>query len=206
MRSIYASFIYRTCGILFTLGASVATNYANGQSLGPELLVNGSFGTVAANGINSDGDGTLLYGINAYQPNTCVNPGVIVGKPLPTGQTTYRWDFDGEDATIDASCTPPTNDSYVNNGGYALVTATTGMFNAPNTPDRWVDIQDNGPEAEGYFLLVNAGAPTDPGAELGIFYKETLTLVPGQTYRVTADFVDLTLSSIEIFLRRKSAL
>lgn len=195
MRLIYASFLFRTAGILFSLGIALVSNYANGQLLGPELIVNGSFGTVAADGINSEGDGTLLFGINAYQPNTCVNPGVTVGKPLPAGQTTYRWDFGGEDATISAACSPPTNDSYVNDGGYALVTATTGMFNLPNSPDLWVDIQDNGPEADGYFLLVNAGAPTDPGAELGIFYKRDVTLAPGQTYRMSADLTDLIISS-----------
>ena len=195
MRSIYASFIFRTVRILFSLGITLATNYAVGQQLGPELIVNGSFGTVAANGINSASDGALLSGLNDYQPNTCVNPGVVIGKPLPAGQTTYRWDFGGEGATISAACSPPTNDSYVNDGGYALVTATTGMFNLPNSPDLWVDIQDNGPEADGYFLLVNAGAPTDPGAELGIFYKGNVAFTPGQTYRMSADLTDLIISS-----------
>jgi gliding motility-associated-like protein len=73
---------------------------------------------------------------------------------------------------------PPPNDGF-----YCLANNTTswGSFAATS----WIDIQDNGPEPNGYMMVVNASyAP-------GLFYEKTVSVCENTVYEFSVDVVSL---------------
>ena len=198
---------------------------SNAQNFGSELLHTGNFGTTA-DGKNGDGGvGMNVYpgpytanpAIGTYyQPidyvyyrnqltQTIVNPGVVVGMPLGTTQTSYVWGFSEtwytnlytfpidhgggnySDSRIEVPMAP-------NNGNYLIATSSGGMYQPPilgNMPSYpWYLVYDryetNTAAPTNYFMVVNA----DPD-NTKIFYKQQVAVKPGQSYRMTADLVRL---------------
>lgn len=138
-------------------------------TLGDNIFPAGGFGTISIDGQHP-----------TLQPTPAVNPGVTMGNELLPGVTTYTYGLNGDFACLfDSICFP--NDGY-----YVLVNSTRGMFNPPSSLPNWILTGDNGPEPDGYMMVVNA-APT-----VGVFYQfEINTLCPSTVYEFSADIINL---------------
>ena len=138
-------------------------------TLGDNIFPAGEFGTISADGVHP-----------TLQPDPNANPGVTLGNELPVGVTTYTYGFSGFWTCVDSSLCFP------DDGNYVLANSTNGMINSPSGSNNWIEIEDNGPEPDGYFMVVNA-APNP-----GIFYQFTLdNLCEGTIYEFSADVVNL---------------
>lgn len=138
-------------------------------TLGENIFPQGEFGT-----ISGDGQHPVL------QPHPPANPGVVLGNELPTGVTTYTYGLSGFWTCVDSALCFP------DDGNYVLANSTNGMINSPSGSNNWIEIEDNGPEADGYFMVINA-APNP-----GIFYQFTLdNLCQGTIYEFSTDVVNL---------------
>lgn len=194
------------------------------QIYGPELIPQGTFGTIASEGRNEDnGTGSnniypLVPGIGIqipfyYQPADRVfyngnlvyigiNPGVTIGKPL-VNRTTYNFGMTEEWETT-VYTLPRTNlqNSYhpvphaPNNGYYLITTSTKGMYNLPSLNSiSWYDIVDR--------YETNPLNPTNyflvinaDNDQNKIFYKEKVAVVPGQLYRISTDLARLNIPGV----------
>lgn len=193
------------------------------QIYGPEQIPAGDFGTVTTAGKNGDGlvsPDSILYptiaGIgttirNYYQPvdrvyhngnlvYLNVNPGVTVGKPLD-GKTSYHFGFT-EPWENEPYYFPTVSDQNSNiaiphapnNGNYAVVTSTKGMYGLPTlNAHEWYHIFDKYEtdtlNPVNYFLVTNADS--DPTK---IFYKEQVNITSGQAYRMSVDIARLNIN------------
>ncbi len=138
-------------------------------SLGDNSFTQGDFGTVSADGQHP-----------SQQPDPAANPGVTLGNELPAGVTTYTYGFSSNWSCVNGSLCFP------DDGNYVLATSSKGMINPPSSASNWVELEDNGPEADGYMMVVNA-APSP-----GIFYKFTIeNLCPSTVYEFSADVANL---------------
>ncbi|MFN0176022.1 MAG: LamG-like jellyroll fold domain-containing protein [Saprospiraceae bacterium] len=77
---------------------------------------------------------------------------------------------------------PPPNDGY-----YCISNNTTswGSFAA----NAWIDIEDNGPEPNGYMMVVNASYPP------GLFYQKTVDVCENTPYEFSIDVISLIFSA-----------
>lgn len=73
---------------------------------------------------------------------------------------------------------PPPNDGYYTIGNS---TAPWGWFAA----DVWIDIEDNGPEPNGYMMVVNASYPP------GIFFQNTVAVCENTLYEFSIDVINI---------------
>ena len=73
---------------------------------------------------------------------------------------------------------PPPNDGY-----YSIANSTTpwGWFAA----DKWINIEDNGPEPNGYMMVVNASYPP------GMFFQSTVAVCEGTLYEFSVDVINI---------------
>ncbi len=137
-------------------------------TLGDNVLADGDFGSVSV-------DGQAIT-----QPDPNANPGVILGDELQPGITTYTYGFSSNFACFGGvNCFP-------DDGNYVIATSTNGMLNTPSSLDNWIEIQDNGPEPDGYMMVVNSASTP------GLFYvKEVGGLCPNTVYEFSIDVINL---------------
>jgi hypothetical protein len=142
-------------------------------NVGDNIFVGGDFGTVASEGLN------------LTQPDPNANPGVSLGPALPANVTTYTHGLSSDFACLGGvNCFP-------SDGGYVICTSSKGMLNPPSTSSSWIEIEDNGPEPDGYMMLINAA----PSA--GIFYRtEVSGLCRNTSYQFSMDVVNLLLPGL----------
>jgi hypothetical protein len=78
---------------------------------------------------------------------------------------------------------PPPND-----GSYTITnnTSSWGSF----AVDNWINIQDNGPEANGYMMVVNAAFSP------GLFYSKEVNVCANTLYEMSVDVISLIESSV----------
>ena len=83
---------------------------------------------------------------------------------------------------------PPPNDGF-----YTLSNNTTtwGSFAA----NAWINIEDNGPEANGYMMVVNASY------QPGLFYQKTVDVCENTTYELSIDVISLIHSFLPGLIR-----
>ncbi len=100
-------------------------------------------------------NGDFGYGIPNVVP---VNPGLAPGYIYQTN--------------------PPPNDGY-----YTITNNTTpwGWF----AGDVWIDIEDNGPEPNGYMMVVNASYPP------GLFFQNTVAVCENTLYEFSVDVINI---------------
>ncbi len=83
---------------------------------------------------------------------------------------------------------PPPNDGF-----YVISNNTTtwGSFAA----NFWINIEDNGPEPNGYMMVVNASY------QPGLFYQKTVDVCENTTYELSIDVISLIYSFVPGFIR-----
>ncbi len=83
---------------------------------------------------------------------------------------------------------PPPNDGF-----YCIANNTTpwGWFAA----NAWIDIEDNGPEANGYMMVVNASY------QPGLFYQKTVEVCENTLYEFSIDVISLIESHLPNLIR-----
>lgn len=140
-------------------------------TLGDNVFPEGSFGTISADGQHP-----------TLQSTPAVNPGLVLGNELPAGVTTYTYGLSGDFSCLfDSLCFP-------DDGNYVITNTTRGMMNPPASSHNWILTEDNGPEPDGYMMVVNA-APS-----VGVFYQfEINGLCPGTVYEFSADVINLVM-------------
>ncbi len=82
---------------------------------------------------------------------------------------------------------PPPNDGY-----YCITNNTTpwGIF----ASNFWIDIEDNGPEPNGYMMVVNATY------QPGLFYQKTVEVCENTVYELSIDIISLIKSQVPNFI------
>lgn len=196
---------------------SLAWSTASAQVYGPELIPQGTFGTIATDGKNGDnGVGTHIYPTAAvatvgtyYQPaqkiwasnklqNISVNPTMTIGKPI-NNKTTYNWGLNQTWSELGATFPNKSNNqnSWItvahapNEGNYVIATTTKGMYNAPSVPDEWpvtmYDRYETDTKNPTNYFMV-VDADLDSKK---IFYKEEVNVISGQVYRMSVDIAQL---------------
>ena len=192
---------------LFNVGESSQTVWIDNVFFGETCAAS----EICDNGIDDDGDGLIddlddycisfsscqgsegenVFSVNEFglitdgthvnQPNATNNPGVVLGNELPIGATNYSYGLNGTLGSLTG------DGSFPDDGYYVIANNTGGMIRTPNPNLAWWDyIEDNGPESNGYMMIVNASY------EPGIFYQETITgLCPNTTYEFSTDVINL---------------
>ncbi len=205
--------------LIFILGFQ--SLYVSAQVYGPELVVNGDFGTVSTQGKNGDGgSGTHIYPTVSsssigvyYQPATqmyngnnlvslTLNTTATVGKPLASDQTSYTWGL---------NTLGPVKYYFpkINNGGkstyqvphgpddghYVIATTSRGMYGPPSYS--YMDW----PNTVYDRYETNQDAPTNyfmivnaDYDKTKCFYLQKISVVSGQAYRMSVDLVRLNMT------------
>lgn len=138
-----------------------------------------------------------------------INPGVVIGPPLVgkddnsiNYQTEYLWGFtepwESEAYNFPTTANPPQDSRRniphaPNNGYYTIATSTKGMYSLPTLSTiSWYETYDryeiNKGRPTNMFLIVNADTQADK-----VFYKQAVTVTPGQLYRMSVDLAQLNL-------------
>ncbi|MFN0212618.1 MAG: SprB repeat-containing protein, partial [Saprospiraceae bacterium] len=82
---------------------------------------------------------------------------------------------------------PPPND------GYYCITNNTGPWGS-FAANFWIDIQDNGPEPNGYMMVVNATY------QPGLFYQKTVDVCENTVYELSIDIISLIFTHVPNFI------
>ena len=206
--------------LIFVLGLQALS--VSAQIYGPELVVNGNFGSISTQGKNGDNStGTHIYpGVSVsnigtyYQPASSIynesgnllsltlNTTATVGKPLASDQTSYTWGL---------STNGPTKYYFPkrNNGGkstyqvphgpsdgyYIIATTTRGMYGPPSYS--YMDW----PKTVYDKYETNTNSPSNyfmivnaDYDKTKLFYLQKISVQPGQAYRMSVDLVRLNMT------------
>lgn len=213
-REFFGSFL------IIILGFQVLN--VSAQVYGPELVVNGDFGTVSTLGKNGDnGVGSHIYPNVAtstsgvyYQPATSMfnssgtlvslslNPTATVSKPLASDQTSYTWGlsstgpiqyyFPKKSDGKKSSLQVPHGPS---DGYYIIATTTKGMYSPPSySYNDW-------PKTVYDKYETNTSNPSNyfmivnaDYDKTKLFYLQKISVVAGQAYRMSVDLVRLNMA------------
>ena len=85
---------------------------------------------------------------------------------------------------------PPPND-----GAYTITNNTTSWGSFASTS--WIDIQDHGPEPDGYMMVVNASY------QPGLFYQKQVPVCENVLYEFSIDVISMNMPSAGVFIQPK---
>lgn len=206
--------------LVFMLGLQVLN--VSAQIYGPELVLNGNFGTISSQGKNGDNStGSHIYpGVNTsnigiyYQPASSIynasgslmslilNTTATVGKPLASDQTSYTWGLstNGPIKYYFPRVNTGSRTTYQvphgpSDGYYIIATTSRGMYAPPSYSyyDWPKTVYDK--------YETNTNSPSNyfmivnaDYDKTKLFYIQKISVVPGQAYRMSVDLVRLNMS------------
>ncbi|MCD7972543.1 MAG: T9SS type A sorting domain-containing protein [Candidatus Azobacteroides sp.] len=214
------SLLKKVGGFLIFLIGTHSFIYA--QVYGPELILNGDFGTIKRNGKNGDnGVGEYIYPDVVsqsatigmfYQPpekgfyawgglsaeNLGIYPILTIGPPLQN-ETSYKWGMNVSGGSSYYFSNLENGNSNIpipygpTDGAYIIGTTTKGIFNDPLAGASWHIVYDKNE--------TNLSAPTNyfmivnsDDDPTKIFFKTEVEVTPGQVYRMSVDIARLNIT------------